>query len=394
MPANTGSQNIDFIFHQVASTGGLNKRNFGVEQTGIYSGGWASVVNSTTVTISALVAVLADGSYQVRAETTTSVNITVSSATPYVVLRWTYTGVLNNDYMELLAVATPAANDLVAFKCTFTGGGVLNGATYSDTSYPRSNPNVLDQYLKVEPRPASLRVRVRGGRFQTRTGTVVIADQETNLFTAPITSSKVYLVYIDTTTNLGTILVDESGVESATPVAPSYNGKLVLAEVTLSYTDIGISASQIRDVRPWIVWGQQDPDGVTIAVSSVNHKLYVKGGISYDKLTSTYDSGWFAVTYAQNYIKTHGLGSSAIMCDVLFAPDSGGSPDTSRISRVNFWHDTGGQEIGPSIQSVTSTQFTVYTGAYSAACPIDPTSKSPDLSIRSGWYRIMAMRIA
>ncbi len=153
--------------------------------------------------------------------------------------------------MEILQVAAPAANDLVVAKCTFTGGGNLQGFNYGDTTYPRSTPNTLDLFLKVEPTEDSeLKVRIRAGHVQDADGMSIVPDQKSTILTAPTANSKIYLVYIDTSD--GTVNIDSSGAEGASPTAPVYEEKLVLAEITLASTDTNITAAKIRDVRNFI----------------------------------------------------------------------------------------------------------------------------------------------
>ncbi len=251
MPADVGNQKVTLLFYAPANSGEVNLRFQDIRQKGIYTGGRLSIIDSSNAQLSPLVCEISDGTYQVRIATTTAVNIAVAQATPYVILRWTYTG-STSDYMQILAVATPATNDLVVGKCSFTGGGALQGFTYGDTSYPRSTPNTLDLFLKVEPTEATeLKVRIRAGRVQNDKETIVIIDQKSSLFTAPPANSKVYLVYIDRST--GNILIDSSGVAAASPSPPDYGGKMVLAEVTLASTSTNITSNMIKDVRDFIV---------------------------------------------------------------------------------------------------------------------------------------------
>ncbi len=247
MPTNVGDQTVSIIYHNIANSSVVNKRHKGIRKTGIYAGGYITLVPPLNVSISPLICEVTDGTHQVRIQTAEAVNIAVASGTPYVVLRWVYAGAVS-DYMQILAVATPATNDLVVGLCSFTGGGILQGKSYSE----RSNPNVYDLFLKVEPtEDVELRVRIRGGRIQTNSGVIDISDQLSDYFTPPSSpNSKVYLVYLNATT--GAVTIDSSGTPAVSPVAPSYNGKLVLAEVTLAYDDTDVTADKIKDVRDFI----------------------------------------------------------------------------------------------------------------------------------------------
>lgn len=261
MPTNVGGQTISVLFHSVANSSVWNKRQLNVRQTGIYTGGWLGVVNNTTASLTSLACEITDGTYQIRAATSLPVNVTVSSATPYIILRWAYAGAVT-DYMEILAVASPNANDLIVGKCTFSGGGALNGFSYTE----RSNPDVHELYLKVEPTgETEMRVRVRGGYYQTPTGSIQIPDQKSSVITPPTSNSKIFLIYVDTD---GTIAVDSSGVAAVTPVAPDYLGKLVLAEILVSAGATSIAASDITDVRPFITPVRPSVDGTSITFDS------------------------------------------------------------------------------------------------------------------------------
>jgi len=250
MPANIGAQTVTLLHYTSATSPNVNRRQLDITQKGIYSGGRLSITDgiTRTMSLSPLVCEITDGTYQVRIATTIAVAITGALATPYIVLRWLYAGT-TADYMEILQVATPAANDIVVGKCSYAAG-VLQGFDYGNATYPRTTPNTLDLFLKVEPTEATeLKVRIRAGRVQSYSDTSIVDDQKSSLFTAPSANSKVYLVYVDTTD--GTINIDSAGTEAASPEAPSYAGKVVLAEVTLASTSTNITASMIKDVRSY-----------------------------------------------------------------------------------------------------------------------------------------------
>ena len=385
MPANIGSQIVSILFRTVANSGKWNQRALNVRSTGVYTGGWLAKVNNTTASISALVCEITDGLYQVRVSTAVTVNVSVpDSSTPYIVLRWTYGGTIN-DYMELLAVTTPATNDLIVGLCTFTGGGALDDFDYTD----RSNPSTKDLFLKVEPTGiADSRVRIRGGYFQTSTSSVQILDQKSNVIGPPASNSQVYLVYVDAA---GVVKIDSSGIPSASPSAPSYVGKLVLAEVTVSSTDVTITQDMIKDVRPFITNGQIAVDGSTLEINSSGQLRIKDAGVSYAKLGNVYDSGWFTCVPRQAYTKTHNLGGIALIVTLLFAPDSGGSPDLTKVTRVDATEEEV-VDIGAVIQDITATQLIVASAYHYVACRI--IGGGGFTGYASGHYRVLAMRVA
>ena len=65
----------------------VNDRISHLSQRGIYSGGYLTKVNDTTVTLSSLVCEIGDASHQVKVTTTGSNNVTVDTTNVYVVLR-------------------------------------------------------------------------------------------------------------------------------------------------------------------------------------------------------------------------------------------------------------------------------------------------------------------
>jgi len=277
MPANIGNQIVTIIYHAPPNTSIINRRQKGVVPKGIYSGGYLTIVDSSHASLSPLVCEIGDGDHQVRVETQEAVNLAVASATSYIVLRWVYSGA-TNDFMEILAVAAGSiqSNDLVVGRCTFDGGGNLNGFNYVDSSHPRKIPDVTSTFLRVEPTgETELRVRVRGGRIQTGGAVVAIPDQKSDLFVPPGANKKIYLVYVDVAT--GSLAIDSSGAEAANPVPPNYKGRLVLAEVKLSTGDTNITVDKIKDVRSWLVTSVV-PDNVTLEFDSTTGKIKVKSG--------------------------------------------------------------------------------------------------------------------
>ncbi len=295
MSVDVGNQSLSLKFGASGNSANINRRFVGIRPTGVYSGGYLTIVDSSHASLSALVCEIEDGTHQLRIATTTVVNILVSAASPYVVLRWAYTG-NTSDFMEILAVSTPATYDLIVGKCTFTGGGALNGFVYSE----RSNPEVLDLFLQVEAsEEAELRVRIRGGRLQNGKENIDIPDQKSGTFIPPGSNSRIDLVYVDRTT--GTVAIDSSGTAAATPVAPSYAGRLILAEVTLSAGDLSVASSAIKDVRDFVNMSYA-VDDTTIQVDA-NGKLAVKtigssqvSAIVGARLTRSEDTVYLAAT--------------------------------------------------------------------------------------------------
>ena len=262
MPIDVGSQSLSLKFNVAANSKEINRRFVGIRPTGIYSGGYLTIVDSSNARISTFVAEVTDATHQMRVETTATVTLAVAEATPLIVVRWSYTG-NTLDYAELLAIASGAelTTDLVVGLCTFTGGGALNGFSYAD----RTDPNVQNLLLKVEPsEDTELKVRIRAGRVQNGKETIQIPDQKSDLLVAPSADSKIYLVLVNRLT--GVISIDSTGTEAANPSAPNYDGNLVLAEITLATGATNIVVADIEDVRDFS--NMSHPvDGTSIVVN-------------------------------------------------------------------------------------------------------------------------------
>lgn len=242
MASNLGTQTVTIKYGDPVDSSVMNRIAGGVRKVGIYSGGYLTRVNDTTVTVSTFDCEISDGTYQVRCTTASTVNVTVSSTNIYVVLRWVYTGSSSVDYVGFVATSSPATNDVVIGKCSYSGS-VLTGFSYTN----RTNPNIMDLFLKVEQTsPVSMYLRVRAGRVSYGVSNFTIDDQLTPLFTAPGSGSYVYLVQVDTT---GTVILSTPSVY---PAIPNYGGLVTLAEVTIASGTTSLSTSNIKDVRSFV----------------------------------------------------------------------------------------------------------------------------------------------
>jgi hypothetical protein len=266
-----------------------------------------SVVDASHASLSPFVCEVRDATHQVKVETSNAVTVAVSSSTPFVVIRWSYVAVQANAYADILAVTTPAENDVVVAKCNFSGASLL-GFDMGDSNYPRTIPKVQNKYLYVEETPdVELRVRIHGGYVQSSSSSTFVPDQKSNLLTLPTANSKVYLIYVSPET--GGIGIDSSGVEAASPVPPNYQGKLVLAEITLSSTSTNITQSMIRDVRTFLTAAPTSPDDVYIELDGAGKYSLKDDAITPAKLSPyiAYDPrlspGWYEQVSPNIYTK-------------------------------------------------------------------------------------------
>jgi len=318
---------------------------------------------------------IGDDNYQVRIETTVVVTKTLAIATPYVVLRWGYTGVSGTDYMEIKVVATPDTNDLIL------GMGVWSGSSWTGVSYSRrSVPDVHHLFLKVEPtETASSSVRIRAGVVHIGSGKLAISDQTVSL--AGYSAASVVYVYV----------TDTGGISHST-TASNYVGKPLLAKVTIPVGGI-IVASSIEDARCFLV-APAIPDGSTLERNTTSGKLQVKdGGIQYshinsnvpdgttirkntttgrlETVTKTYVSSWFAVAANSSYGLTHNLGTTKAIFQIQFSKSADGSNPSPIELFFDHSHHDWARMFGGQVGSITSTTCVVKTagGAWEGNYP-------------------------
>lgn len=314
MPSNVGSQVLSLKYGASGNSDNINKRFKDVRLVGIYSGGSLVVIDTSHIKITPLICEVSDGTHQIKIQTTVDVTLSISSAAPYVILRWSYTG-NSLDYAELLTVASGSLldNDVIIGKGVFTGGGNLNSVTYSE----RTNPEYAHLALKVIPtEDTELKVLIKSGRIQNGTQTINIPEQKSSLFTVPLSDSRIDLVYINPLTGAVSIA---QGVAAANPSAPSYAGKIVLAEITLASTSTDITVDMISDKRAYITKYPPDGDSVYIETDVNGNYTLVDNSIESTKVSKYLPSqiipGW--------YLKYHTSGSLTLPAQFNFGDPSG-----------------------------------------------------------------------
>jgi len=389
---NHGTQIVAVGYFMDALSGNQNKTTHNIIVRGIYNGGYLTRVSDSEVTLSPFTVSIGDSTYQVSVTSSANATVnnttldsgTISAATPYLVMRWSYAAVVNN-YVEIHAIANVAAaltNDIIIGKCVFAGA-TLTSFDYSN----RTNPVVANKFLKVEAEDTpSMYVRIKGGIVQIGSAYVNVADQLLGPFSAPSApNSRIDLIYINIT-GVSSIL---AGTAAVSPTAPSYAGKLVVAEITIANGTASITNSLIRDVRAFLC-SSVIPDDLSLQFNATSGKLEVKDPFNAIK----YDSGWFTVAKATSYTRTHNLGSYLLSIIVLFAPDSGGSPDLTKITEVtkDLIADWTNFDVGCLVQDVNTTQLSVVTGSDYVA--FRTVANGTTTRYTSGHYRILAVKIA
>jgi len=216
--------------------------------------------------------------------------VTLIETDPYLVLRWTRSGAVD-DYMELLAAATPADNDLVVGKSLWTAG-VLTSIVYTE----RTTPNVHNLFLKVVPTiPDSTSIRVKPGVVHTGTNKQVIVDQAISL--AAYAAAQVVYVFV----------TDAGGVSHST-TASAYVGRVLLAKVTMPVG--AISESDIEDIRTFLT-APGIPDEDTIE-RDANGKLKVMDPYYYTMQNDNVQASGVAVWTKLVFDNTKSDGSGQI----------------------------------------------------------------------------------
>lgn len=373
------------FYHEIVSE---NYANFLTNSipTGIYAGGWLYKISDSEIELSKLDCVISDGEHCTIIHTTQTATLseetldsgTVSSTTPYVVLRWAYSKNINN-FMEVhcVGISEIENNDLVVGKCVFSGS-TLSGFDYS----LRSEPLLLKYWLRPEATgDADLYIRIRGGRCRTANGIAFIPSQKVGPFIVPTSpNGRVDLVYVDTD---GTLKIQQ-GNPGTNPIAPNYDKKLVLAEVTLWYNSTSIPSNQILDVRSFLPITNLIPDNVTLGLSSEG-LLEVKNIFG----NKRYESDWFAVSPKQIYTLTHNLATFKLSVEVFFAPSLGSNPDLSKITKVDVTNCGLEANSGCTVQDITETQLKI--GTYTKIGSRLVSGSRQDYS--SGFYKVIAIAI-
>jgi hypothetical protein len=242
------TQKISVQFFDPADAKEVNARVYDILPVGIYDGGYLAKVTDASVTLSPFSAEISDGTYQVKDESNASEAVAVSIATPYVIIRWVYAESPSNVALLLgVALGSIQATDLVVGRCVYTGS-IMTGFDYS----LRSVPDTHQLFLKVIPTvPASMAVRIMPGKVSYGVSNHDIIDQQSSTLIAPTSNPRIDVVYVDTD---GIVKV-YTGTEAATPVAPGYNGKTALAEITLTVGMTTITKASIKDVRAFLSGG-------------------------------------------------------------------------------------------------------------------------------------------
>ena len=274
-----------------------------VRKVGIYSGGhlYSVPLSTTTAYLSDLVCEILDSGSttfeQVNVATGIFAGLGVSTTTvtgisatnSLIILQWTYTGAVG---ATLQALAIAPANLSSYPNALVVGNSSVSGSTLAFDYTSRSNPNIHDLFLRVEPTESldsnTMAVRVRGGICNYGTQSFQILDQLTSTLTAPGSGSQIVAVQINTSG----VVVLTYGAINLNPVPPPYSGLITLAEITITSGQSTITQANIKDVRGYIAAGSNLPLGASGISRIVGNFLTVLPNTPYVSTTDGFASGF------------------------------------------------------------------------------------------------------
>lgn len=239
-----GDQTRSINYYDDLRSSLVNSRNKAILPPGIYSGGFLTVNDATSVTISPLICEIGDGTYTIGIETAVNRNIEVTHLTPYIILRWAYYDAIDN-YLEMLSVAESGvlSTDLVVGKGTFSGATLI-GFDYQDSLHPRNQAiNFINSLQVVQTPTASTSIYINTGRI-TFGSTVFTISTQTLLTLLAIPSAARYdLIVINSAGAIEIITGTDDGD------IPSCEYKAPLASIKLEIGSTVITDAMITDQR-------------------------------------------------------------------------------------------------------------------------------------------------
>jgi len=261
---NYGSQDIQWDYFSPLNSDELDKHHQDIIPVGIYQGGRLERLSDILVRVYPLVIQISDGTKQARIETSANADIAIGAATPYVVIRWSWSAIVNW-YADFLAVAVGSilSTDIVVGKAIYAGP-VITGFDYTNQTVCLS----MERFLKVEPLDIpAMYVYLNPGWISYGTSRIAVPGQVSPIIVAPVSDSRIDLVYIDAS---GLIQIS-TGTLGPTPSPNSHDGKVVVAQILIATASTTITSSMITDCRPWANLGATSGSGITALVSAFLH---------------------------------------------------------------------------------------------------------------------------
>lgn len=347
---NNGGQILTFDFKQQGTSEGFNKLFYKLLPTGILSGGQLTRVTDTSITISPMLCFYEDTARELgaRLETTLDANVTVSSATPFVVGRFVWLNVEEN-YMDFLSVSYGdiEEGDLIFGKCVYSDNITLSRFDYSRKSWSKDYyENIAEStnpdFLVFASEPYSTQVIVgKGSAFIGGRKVNILSNTPSPIIDTNVSTSRKDLLTITQEGSLKLI----KGKESVTPIQPlcpsnhlpiaiitlpsnptSITGDMIEYIYTNNHVDTNVidlvypvgslywssnstTPEQLWGVGTWVaikdkfVWAKGDSDTINATGGAKTHKL-----IDSEMPTHTHTFTGSAVTSGNNNVfHTHGF---------------------------------------------------------------------------------------
>lgn len=246
------SKYFNSVLHNLLPMGIYSKETV---TNGVYSyaEGQLAKVNNGTVSVSPFVALVRDveNNLSVRLQTMVIVNVDVTPATPYIIAKINWQNAVSN-YAEIQAVsfASIQPDYLIIGKCYFdVSNYVLDYFDYSRRHHVDVEANYVKQatpFRVMATEPESDKVLVQQGDVTFSTGSFHLNDDSLSPAISASIAGRIDLVYIDQN---GTVQV-VSGADNASPVAPNFAGKFVVAQIKRIGASSVIKGHQITQVNP------------------------------------------------------------------------------------------------------------------------------------------------
>ena len=242
---NYGSQNVSFDYGELGKSEIFNKINYKLVEKGIYEGGLLTRVDDTHIDLSTLLCYVEDNTAEigVRVSTTEVLNIEVSSAVPYIILRYVWINTENN-YADIIpsTYANILEDDLIIGRCVFTGSVLSSDFDYSRRSivFSSASANIDTEFIVTANEPYDSQVNVSGGSFENGIRTIEVSPGNSTVI-SDTTLGRIDLIYID---DSGSIQVEE-GVDSSSPTTPDYKKRKIIAEISRGASSTYITGENI-----------------------------------------------------------------------------------------------------------------------------------------------------
>lgn len=254
---NFGSQTITFDYKQPALSEDFNKLNYKLIEPGIYDwdgrdagGEPLSILSNALIRVSSMTFFIEDAATgnAVRIDTSLTYDLSVNSAVPYAVWRYTWS---NTElwYADLLAVAFTDIEDgdVVIGRAVFSGS-TLTGFDYTRRSVA-STVILRDEEKELQAlptEPVTNTVFVTAGGAQVEGSWVDFSGDVSPAFSSTgAGEERIDIVVLDPAGNLAVI---EGQPAASNPIAPEYR-RFTVAEVHFPESTSFITGDMIKDVR-------------------------------------------------------------------------------------------------------------------------------------------------